>query len=110
MVSNIDRTAATFSSPCGRWLASMRVTAGIVRPPGQGPAPAIRKLPAMGERRGLRIGGIPIHVEWPFFLIAAILGGNRIRTWSGNRFVFLLIWVAIVFVSVLVHELGHAMA
>ncbi len=64
----------------------------------------------MAERRGLRIGGIPIHVEWPFFLIAAILGGNRIRTWPGNRLVFLLIWVAIVFVSVLVHELGHAMA
>ena len=64
----------------------------------------------MAERRGLRIGGIPIHVEWPFFLIAAILGGNRIRTWPGNRFVFLLIWVAIVFVSVLVHELGHAVA
>ena len=64
----------------------------------------------MAERRGLRLWGVPIRVEWPFFLIAAILGGNRIRTWPGNRFVFLLIWVAIVFVSVLVHELGHAVA
>lgn len=64
----------------------------------------------MPGRPHLRIGSIPVHVEWPFFLIAALLGGNLIRSWPGNRLVFLAIWVSIVFVSILVHELGHAVA
>lgn len=64
----------------------------------------------MPGRPHLRIGSIPVHVEWPFFLIAALLGGGLIRSWPGNRLVFLVIWVAIVFVSILVHELGHAIA
>jgi Zn-dependent protease len=64
----------------------------------------------MPGRPHLRIGSIPIHVEWPFFLIAALLGGNLIQAWPGNRLLFLLIWIAIVFVSILVHELGHAVA
>lgn len=64
----------------------------------------------MPGRPHLRIGSIPIHVEWPFFLIAALLGAGLIRSWPGNRLVFLVIWVVIVFVSILVHELGHAIA
>ena len=64
----------------------------------------------MSSRPRLRIGSIPVRVEWPFFLIAALLGANLIRQWPGNRLVFLFVWVAIVFVSVLVHELGHAVA
>lgn len=67
-------------------------------------------LGAMASRPHLRIGSIPVHVEWPFFLIAALLGANGIRAWPGNSFVYILVWVAIVFVSVLVHELGHAFA
>jgi Zn-dependent protease len=64
----------------------------------------------MSSRPRLRIGSIPVHVEWPFFLIAALLGADLIRRWPGNRLVFLFVWVAIVFVSILVHELGHAVA
>lgn len=64
----------------------------------------------MPGRPHLRIGSVPIHVEWPFFLIAALLGSGLIRAWPGNRLVFLAIWVGIVFVSILVHELGHAFA
>jgi Zn-dependent protease len=64
----------------------------------------------MSTRPRLRIGSIPVHVEWPFFLIAALLGADLIRRWPGNRLVFLFVWVAIVFVSILVHELGHAFA
>ncbi len=64
----------------------------------------------MSARPHLRIGSIPVHVEWPFFLIAALLGGSLIQSWPGNRLVFLVIWVGIVFVSILVHELGHAIA
>jgi Zn-dependent protease len=39
-----------------------------------------------------------------FFLLAALLGMN-----SGNIF-FVLLWVVVLFVSILVHELGHAFA
>lgn len=64
----------------------------------------------MSTRRHLRIGSIPVHVEWPFFLIAAMLGTWGMDAWPGSRFEYIAVWVAIVFVSVLVHELGHAVA
>lgn len=46
----------------------------------------------------------PVRVHISFFIIALLLG-----IWMGS-IVLLLIWVAIVFVSVLLHELGHAFA
>lgn len=46
--------------------------------------------------------GFPVRVHYSFFFIALLLGLS-----SGNIFT-LLIWVAVVFVSILVHELGHA--
>lgn len=50
----------------------------------------------------LKLGSIPIHVSGRFFLLALFLGiaeGDPVK---------LAIWVVIVLVSVLVHELGHA--
>lgn len=44
----------------------------------------------------------PVRVHFSFFLIALLLGLN-----IGN-IILLLLWVVIVFVSVLLHELGHA--
>lgn len=49
-----------------------------------------------------RVAGIPIRVHPLFWLMALILGPR------GQPGPELLIWVAVVFVSVLVHELGHA--
>jgi stage IV sporulation protein FB len=50
-----------------------------------------------------RIFGTPIRVE-PFFIVVAALFGIRIEPlWV------VFAWVGIVFVAVLVHELGHAM-
>ncbi len=49
-----------------------------------------------------RLFGFPVHVEWTFFLLAAVLGYRE------NDPAWLVIWLAVVFVSVLVHELGHA--
>lgn len=46
--------------------------------------------------------GFPVDVHWSFLLVAALLG---IRN---NDLRILLIWVSVVFVSVLLHELGHA--
>ncbi len=52
-----------------------------------------------------RLAGIPIAVQPWFWVLALVLGlGSRI-TGAG-----LAVWVAVVFVSVLVHELGHAFA
>lgn len=52
----------------------------------------------------LTLAGIPIRVEWSFWLIAVFLGYRNREGW------LLLAWVAIVLVSILVHELGHAVA
>ncbi len=49
-----------------------------------------------------QLGKIPVRVQAWFFVLAAFLGA------AGDPRL-LLPWVAIVFVSVLIHELGHAM-
>ena len=47
------------------------------------------------------LGGFPIEIHWSFFLVATLLGfSNDLRV--------LLVWVGVVFVSVLLHEMGHA--
>jgi stage IV sporulation protein FB len=50
------------------------------------------------------LAGIPVRVHPLFWLIAILFGS------SSGDFLQLLIWVAAVFVSILVHELGHAFA
>jgi membrane-associated protease RseP (regulator of RpoE activity) len=52
-----------------------------------------------------RLFNVPIRVEWYFWLMAAVL----VPTGTANV-PALLIWVACVFVSIVVHELGHALA
>ena len=49
-----------------------------------------------------RLGSIPIRVRGPFLFMALILGAQL------ERPDLIAIWVGVVFVSVLVHELGHA--
>ena len=51
-----------------------------------------------------RIFGIPVTVEPIFFFLVGFLGIRR------ERFDLIAIWMAVVFVSILVHELGHAFA
>ena len=53
-----------------------------------------------------RLLGIPVRVHPLFWLIAALLGLGS----SDREPIPLLIWVAVVFVSITVHEMGHAMA
>jgi Zn-dependent protease len=50
-----------------------------------------------------RLGSIPVRVRVPFLFLAVMLGA-----WL-ERPDLIAIWVGIVFVSVLVHELGHAL-
>jgi Zn-dependent protease len=53
-----------------------------------------------------RLFGFPVRVHPLFWVLAALLGAS----WLDAGVVFLLIWVAIAFVSILVHEFGHALA
>lgn len=55
-----------------------------------------------------QIFGFPVSVHWMFWLITALLGGAD-RASSPVALKLLVIWVAAVFVSVLWHELGHAL-
>lgn len=48
------------------------------------------------------ISGISVRVHPLFWLLTVFLGA------SSNDLLFLLVWVVVVFVSILVHELGHA--
>lgn len=49
-----------------------------------------------------RLGRIPVRVHFVFFLMTGMLGGGQ----SGPK---ILSWIAVVFVSVIIHELGHAL-
>jgi len=51
-----------------------------------------------------RLGPIPVRVEPSFWFVSLLFG------LSGGFDVSALTWVAVVFVSILVHELGHALA
>ncbi len=64
--------------------------------------------------------GFSVRITWTFWLAAAVLGWN----WSQymdqvalmreidtpGAFILLVIWIACVFLSILVHEMGHALA
>jgi stage IV sporulation protein FB len=52
-----------------------------------------------------RMGGINVRIHPVFWLVSAIMG------WSSLHFGFeyLILWIACVFVSILIHELGHVM-
>jgi Zn-dependent protease len=51
-----------------------------------------------------RLFGIPVRVH-PFFWLTTLMMGYRLREPT-----LMLIWVGVVFVSILIHELGHAFA
>ena len=53
-----------------------------------------------------RLFGFPVRIHPLFWLGAALLGAGTLK--AGLH--FLLIWIVVVFVSILVHELGHAVA
>jgi stage IV sporulation protein FB len=57
----------------------------------------------MGAMPAFRLFGIPVTIRPSFLVIAALIGFT-----SRRPIVYLVAWVAIVFVSILIHELGHA--
>ena len=54
-----------------------------------------------------RLFGIPIEIQAGFWLMAAALGFPLLRD---EHKASILVWVGVVFVSIMVHELGHALA
>ncbi len=54
-----------------------------------------------------RLAGIPVRVTPWFWIVMALLGSS---IYSNEGPLYLLLWVACGFVSILVHEMGHAVA
>ena len=55
-----------------------------------------------------KIFNIPVRVE-PFFWLVAFLLGRGLSISSREDFLRVLLWIIILFVSILIHELGHAL-
>lgn len=56
------------------------------------------------------LGPIPVRVGFMFWLVMGLFGFGICSVSPGNTWVNLLVWVGCGFVSILVHELGHAVA
>ncbi len=61
--------------------------------------------------------GFPVRISWSFWLGSVVLGFNLVEAIdrgfgdeSPGRLLLLLMWSACVLVSILIHELGHALA
>lgn len=55
------------------------------------------------------MAGIPVGVHWMFWLTMALLGG-ALHAENAAEATDVAIWVMVALVSVLIHELGHALA
>jgi len=55
------------------------------------------------RRRGLQIFGFPLSIDPFFFVTAWLIGGRQEPLWMA-------VWVVIVLIGILAHELGHAFA
>lgn len=65
----------------------------------------------MSEQNGLRLGsfaGAPIFVEPTFLLLAAYVVGSSVLRGGSAALPDALIFVAVLFAAVLIHEFGHA--
>jgi len=58
-----------------------------------------------------RIFGYPVTVEWTFWVLSLLLGFSFLQMDDRrDGLIFTLMWVGVVFVSIIWHELGHALA
>ena len=57
-----------------------------------------------------RLFGYPVLVEWTFWIIALLLGISFMQMPGKNGTLLTLMWVSVVFISIIWHELGHALA
>jgi Zn-dependent protease len=54
--------------------------------------------------------GVPVAVEWWFWIATVLLGGGASLVNTPEGLLLIGEWTLVVFVSILVHELGHAWA
>lgn len=71
--------------------------------PTQPPPFADHATPGPRRGGGLQIFGFPLQIDLWFFLMAWMIGGRQEPQW-------MLLWVIVVLVGILAHELGHAFA
>jgi Zn-dependent protease len=62
-----------------------------------------QELPSTPYDLRFSIVGIPVRVHPLFWLVALLLG-------SSGDLILIPIWILVIFVSILIHELGHALA
>lgn len=55
------------------------------------------------------IFSIPVHVQWFFWLTSFLLAGG-LRMEKAEDWVFIFLKIGIILISIIVHELGHALA
>lgn len=53
--------------------------------------------------------GFPVTIQWFFWLATVLLGGG-LEAHSRQDWIEVALWVWVVFISILIHELGHALA
>ena len=53
--------------------------------------------------------GFPVQVQWFFWLITIVMGGG-LDARSREDWIEVALWVFVVFISILIHEIGHALA
>ena len=84
----------------------------VGRPPGranrQWGSTVIAEPQATPYDLSFRLGRFPVRVHPLFWVVTLLMGSSALS--SDYPISFLSIWVAVVFVSILVHELGHAVA
>ena len=51
--------------------------------------------------------GFPVSIHWPFWLVCFLLGNGFVMK-SAADFYRVLLWTISIFLSILIHELGHA--
>jgi Zn-dependent protease len=56
-----------------------------------------------------RVFGVPVVIEWWFWLSAVLLGGGM-NARGPDAWAAVAVWTGVMFVSILVHEMGHALA
>jgi Zn-dependent protease len=80
------------------------------------PLPTSGEPPVLAEPNrtpydlNFRLLGFPVRVHPLFWLGAALLGASYLNSPDGRGLLYMAIWIGVVFVSILVHELGHAVA
>lgn len=53
--------------------------------------------------------GIPTKIHWMFWVVSALLGGIGGSNMTPDSYKRVLVWVGVCLVSILIHELGHAL-